>query len=74
MEINVKLFSVLRKERFKEKVLEFQSGIIVNDIFEFLSISSELTCLVIVNELHANKKTVLNDGDTLAILPIVSGG
>ena len=75
--ITVKLYGLLRIESgIREKQLEAAA---VKDVLDALAISGisrkDLnSCLVLVNGTGANKKTKLQDGDTVVLMSPVAGG
>lgn len=81
MKIRLKVFARLREIcGFEEKELTVSAGITVGDILlELKRIHSGLAAveknlLFAVNQEYCGPDTVLSDGDTLAIFPLVSGG
>ena len=75
--ITVKLYGLLRIESgIREKQLEAAA---VKDVLDALALSGisrkDLnSCLVLVNGTGANKKTKLQDGDTVVLMSPVAGG
>ena len=75
--ITVKLYGLLRIESgIREKQLEAAA---VKDVLDALALNGisrkDLnSCLVLVNGTGANKKTKLQDGDTVVLMSPVAGG
>lgn len=74
MQIKVRLIGALHIDRFKEQVVEYPDGFTVGEIAERLQISNRAMGIALVNGLHAHTSQALDDGDTLALLPILGGG
>ena len=74
MLITVKLFATFRKNRFKEKDMELAEGASVEWVIDFLKIPRKELGVVFINGLSASPESVLKDGDTLSIFPMVGGG
>lgn len=81
MKIKIKVFATLKDIcGFEEKELIVSDSIKVNEVFElFIKCNKKLadkkdSLLVAVNEEYSLMDKTLNDGDTLAIFPPVSGG
>jgi molybdopterin converting factor subunit 1 len=81
MNISILLFASL-KQRFQRDTidLEISEGTRVGDIFGMITKNCEeaealAKCtLCAINENHVSKNTLLQDGDTVALLPPMSGG
>ncbi|MCK5199159.1 MAG: MoaD/ThiS family protein [Spirochaetales bacterium] len=74
MEITVKLFASLRKERFNFETKEFIQGASVSNVIDELNIPENKVSIIFVNNRHADLKYELVDGDVLALFPPVGGG
>jgi|ADurb_Total_1013_FD_contig_21_269583_length_362_multi_3_in_0_out_0_1 molybdopterin converting factor subunit 1 len=81
IKIQLKLFASMKDIcGFSEKDFTFEKPVTVNDLINELSAlypavaEKKSTLLIAVNENYTNTGTVLNDGDTVAIFPPVSGG
>jgi sulfur carrier protein ThiS len=73
MQITVKLFGGYRTGRFKEAVQEYPDGASCGDLLQSLGIG-EVRGILLVNGNSATQALLLNDGDTLTLFPLVSGG
>jgi sulfur-carrier protein len=74
MQITVKLFATFRNGRFKVALQEFPEGIVCRTIVLGLGLTEEEIGIVLVNGRHGTLDHVLQDGDTLALFPLVGGG
>lgn len=74
MHITVSLHGVLRIDRFKREIRSYPVGSCVQNIIEDLKISPILLGIILINEVHANSDSLLHDGDTLMLLPLLEGG
>lgn len=74
MHVIIKLIGTFQIGRFKETVREYPTGTCVREVIDELRIPDPLLGVVLINDLHAGDKDVLNDGDTLCLLPFIDGG
>lgn len=74
MQIKIRLIGAFRIDRFKEKDSDYPVGTRVLEIVEQLKISRRALGTVLINGIHARIDDTLDDGDTLALLPILGGG
>ncbi len=74
MYVTIKLIGTFQLGRFKESVCEYPSGTRVREVVDELLIPGPLLGVVLINDLHANDSDLLNDGDTLCLLPFIDGG
>lgn len=74
MKITVKLYAVLQVGRFREKVLSYPVGTTVADVVSSLELPSEHVDILLVNGIHTEAGTLLNENDVLTVLPMVEGG
>lgn len=74
MNVTIKLVGTFRIGRFNEAVREYLSGTCVREVVDELLISAPLLGIVLINDVHASVEDVLNDGDTLCLLPFIDGG
>lgn len=72
--MTIKLFASLRNGRFSEKQWEYVPGITVSRIIEDLHIDKKDVGIVLVNSRHVEMDYQLEEGDTLAIFPLIGGG
>jgi molybdopterin synthase sulfur carrier subunit len=74
MLIRVKLFANFRDGRFKEDSQEYPPGTDCRTIVKALGLTEGQIGIVLVNSGHAALSQVLEDGDTLALFPLIGGG
>lgn len=74
MNVNVKLVGLFQTGRFKQKDREYPAGTQVQDVIDDLQLPQQHFGIVLINGMHADIDTLLNDGDLLVIMPIVDGG
>jgi molybdopterin converting factor small subunit len=74
MQITVKLFATFRTGRFKVEQRDYPAGTTVGEVVAGLGIDEKELGTVMVNSRHAGVGQVLNEGDALAIFPLVGGG
>ena len=79
MKISVNLFATLA--RFKPEntgrdpwKMECPEGTTIEDLLGLLHVPSAKARIVFINNVHANKGTILKDGDQVGIFPPVGGG
>jgi sulfur carrier protein ThiS len=74
MNITVKLWGVLRQNRFIEEVRQYSDGITVQEVLEDLECQSPLLGAILINGTHASIDQTLQEGDTLTLLTLLDGG
>ena len=74
MQIRVRLIGALRIDRFKEEIRELATETRVQQVVDELQISNRILGIVLINGGHARVEDILQDGDTLSLLPILGGG
>lgn len=74
MLVIVKLFATFRNGRFKVAQQEHPSGTDCRTVTLCLGLTEGEIGVVLVNGRHAPLDQVLQDGDTLALFPLVGGG
>ncbi|HID98047.1 MAG TPA: MoaD/ThiS family protein [Thermodesulfobacteriaceae bacterium] len=74
MWVRVKLFGGLREGRFTVKDIETCRTATVNDIVEKLGIESQEVGVTMINSRHCSMGCTLNNGDQVAIFPMIGGG
>jgi molybdopterin converting factor small subunit len=74
IKIRIKLAGVFRINRFKEEERTYPPGTTVREVVEDLRLPEHLLGIVVINEVHAGAEDVLQDGDTLALFPLLGGG
>jgi len=75
VKVNVKLFASIRKFSVKDNLeINIEEGSSVKDLLPKIGIPEDEPVLVILNEYTRGKETLLQDGDTLCLFPIIAGG
>ncbi len=74
MKIKVKLFAGFREGRFKEVDHEYEDGITPGEIIHSVGIDLDDVGVIMVNSRHADPGLCLEEGDVLAIFPVIGGG
>ena len=74
MNINVKLVGLFQTGRFKQSDRDYPSAATVQEVIEDLDLPRQHFGIVLINEVHADVDTVLNEGDRLVLMPVVDGG
>lgn len=74
MKVTVKLFAHYRIGRFKISVRDYPAGTSVRAGVAELGFHDAGPGVVLVNGTPASLDRMLEDGDTLALFPLVSGG
>ena len=74
MQITVKLFATFRAGRFAEETRNYPAGTMITDITRELGITEKEIGMIMLNNRHAEPDQELDDGDSLALFPLVGGG
>jgi sulfur-carrier protein len=74
MTITVKLFASFRNSRFKEEIQVFPEGADCRSVLLSLGLKEEEIGVVMVNGRHVPLDQQLQQGDTLALFPLIGGG
>jgi molybdopterin converting factor small subunit len=74
MQVKVKLFAYFRDNRFREEMKDLTENTQVGAIVDGLGIDREEVGVLMLNSRHCTFTTILQDGDILAIFPVVGGG
>jgi molybdopterin converting factor small subunit len=74
MQVTVKLFANFRHGRFNIEVRQYPSGTTVGQVVEEVGIPKNELGILLVNSRHVGLDRELQDGDTLALFPLVGGG
>lgn len=72
--IVVKLYATLRENRGKEVKINYREGLTVENILNETNINSKDVSIILINGVHQNLDTELNEGDKLLLFPPVGGG
>lgn len=74
MNVRVKLFAVLREDRFRDREMEFAPGSSLGDALARIGIQPEEVSLPLINGRYSSLDDELQEGDVLSIFPAVGGG
>lgn len=74
VQITIKLFGVFRTARFLQEVRAYPDGTTVADVVRDLGLPEHLLGIVVIDGVHASTADILQDGATLALLPLLDGG
>lgn len=74
MNITVKLFAYFRDNRFNVEEWEIAQGTTVGSIVDSLDIDREEVGVLMINHRHTQFEVEPQEGDILAIFPVVGGG
>lgn len=74
MKINIKLVGLFQTGRFTREDRDVPDGCTVEGVVEALQLPRQHFGIILVNGVHAGVDTVLQEGDSLVLMPIVDGG
>ena len=74
MKITVKLFATFRLGRFDIESRDYPAETTVGDVIKDLDLPENKLGILMVNSRHVDADRVLEEGETLAIFPLVGGG
>lgn len=74
MWITVKLFANFRENRFKEARRQYPPEATIADVATDLEIDPGLIGMIFIHGRAAELDRVLNEGDVLALFPLLGGG
>jgi len=74
MNVTIKLIGAFRIGRFREEVREYPLATSVRELVDELRIPDQLLGIVLINDIHAGVEDLLNDNDTVCLLPFIDGG
>lgn len=74
MQVTVKLFAYFRDNRFKTKEFDYPEATTVEDIITSLDIEVDEVGVTMINSRHCALDQVPQQGDQLAIFPVIGGG
>lgn len=74
IQVTVKLFASFRSGRFDQESREYPDSTKVVDIVRELDVPEAEIGILLLNSVHVDLQRQLQDGDTLAIFPLVGGG
>jgi molybdopterin converting factor small subunit len=74
MNVTVKLFASFRAGRFEVETGEYPDGTTVADVADSLNLPHSELGIMMINNRHVKLERVLEEGDTLALFPLLGGG
>lgn len=74
MKVEIRLFATFRNGRWKNKVMDFEDDIRINDVLLHLDIRADALGIALINGRHSDIDEILKDGDVLALFPPIGGG
>ena len=74
MQVTVRLYATLGRDRQGEETLQFEPGTTARQVLKVLEIPEDRVTLVFINGRHAEADQELKEGDTIAFFPPVGGG
>ena len=74
MNVTVKLFASFRAGRFDIETGEYPTGTTVADVADRLKLPRNELGIMMINIRHVKLDRLLDDGDTLALFPLLGGG
>jgi molybdopterin converting factor small subunit len=72
--VTVKLFASFRAGRFDIEVREYPPGTSVGDVADQLKLPRHELGIMMINSRHVKLDRQLEEGDTLALFPLLGGG
>lgn len=74
MKVTIKLFAQFRNDRFKIEEREVAESMTCLEVVETLAIAESEIGVAMINSRHVSLSQTLNEGDVLALFPLVGGG
>lgn len=74
MKVHLKLYSIIQDEAAKNITVSLSRGATVSDLMQQQSISADDVCVLVVNKQDATFDTILNDNDSITMIPPIAGG
>jgi len=74
MRITVKLFASFRAGRFDIENRDYSAGTTVTDVADSLNLPQSELGIMMINNRHVKLERPHEEGDTLAIFPLLGGG
>jgi molybdopterin converting factor small subunit len=74
MNVTVKLFASFRTGRFDIETGDYPAGTTVADVADNLKLPQAELGIMMINHRHVKLDRVLEEGDTLALFPLLGGG
>ena len=79
MKVEIRLFANLAKllppgSQKKRAAMTVRKGATVSDLLDKLDVPEKITNIVMVNGVHKNRDTELQEGDVVSVFPPIAGG
>lgn len=74
MNVKVKLFATLRKNRFDEKKIVVMDSSSILELMNNIGVNPDDVAIIFVNGRHGNNSIILHEGDDVAFFPPIGGG
>jgi len=74
IKVAVKLFPPYSKEKFDNKEFEIEENSTTEDLVKLISLPEDSAFTIVVNSKVIFNELILKDGDSVSILPVISGG
>ena len=74
MEVTVKLFATLRKDRFRQDQMTLSDNAAISDLLEELKIPLDHIGILLLDGSTVSPDSKISDGQTISIFPAVGGG
>jgi molybdopterin synthase sulfur carrier subunit len=74
MKVTIKLFASFRAGRFEIEARDYPSGTTVADVADSLNLPQSELGIMMINNRHVKLERVLEEGDALALFPLLGGG
>jgi sulfur-carrier protein len=74
MKVTVKLFASFRAGRFEVEICAYPPGTTVADVADGLKLPHSELGIMMINNRHVKLDRLLEEGDTLALFPLLGGG
>ena len=74
MNVDVKLVGLFQTGRFKQRTCVYPEGVTAQEIFDDLQLPQQHLGIILIDGLHAERTTVLTEGDQLVLMPLLGGG
>lgn len=74
MNITVKLFASFRAGRFDIEIRDYPAGTTVADVADSLNLPQSDVGIMMINNRHVKLDRLVDEGDILALFPLLGGG
>ena len=79
MKVEIRLFANLAKllppgSQKKRAEITVKKGMTVDGLLDKLNIPPKITNIIMVNGIHRDRKTELQEGDVISVFPPIAGG